>query len=208
MKLLASKSAAVKVLASVALVGTAASVAGLGTFGAFTDTTAADQSVATGKLDIGTNTSTQSVGVAATNMIPGDNIQRSFTLNRSSDTDAGNIGGVTLTTAGATSNLLTGASGLKLKIEECSVAWTKSPTTNDLNCTGTGVPAATVVLPEGAVVQSLQSLPAVATSLNSNAVSYLKVTMTLPSAADNTFQGLSNTINFKFDATQRANKAL
>src|SRR5215218_9940334 len=105
MKLLASKSAAVKVLASVALVGTAASVAGLGTFGAFTSTTTASQAVSTGKLVLSTTAGAQDFGLPVTNMVPGDTIQRSVTLTRSTDTEA--FGAVRLTSTTDTPNLLT-----------------------------------------------------------------------------------------------------
>ena len=47
-------------------------------------------------------------------------------------------------------------------------------------------------------------LAAATTALNATgAASNLRISLTLPEAADNTFQGLSNTIGFTFDATQR-----
>ena len=46
-----------------------------------------------------------------------------------------------------------------------------------------------------------------ASTLNAAATSYLRVTLSLPESADNTFQGLSNTIKFTFDATQRTAEA-
>ncbi|GAA4381981.1 TasA family protein [Nocardioides caricicola] len=196
MKLIATKSAAVKVLASAALVGGAASVAGLGTFGAFTSTTSASQDVATGKVVL---SSTSTFGTPVTNMVPGDTIARTVTLTRSADTEA--FGGVKLTTAGTSSNLLTSdtTNGLQLKVEECSVAW------NNGACSGT---TTTVVAQRGVV--GATDIPA-STLANLNAAgktANLKVTLTLPATADNTFQGLQNTINFTFDATQRAAKAL
>jgi spore coat-associated protein N len=203
MKLLASKSATVKVLASVALVGGAASVAGLGTFGAFTSTTTASESVATGKVVLSSTGGAQGFGTAVTGMVPGDTIQRSVVLARSSDTEA--FGGVRITTAGTASNLLTSDAnkGLQLKVEECSVAWVKSG--NDLTCSGT----TTAVVAQRAVVGATDVPAATLSNLNGvDKVAHLKVTLTLPTDADNTFQGLQNTINFTFDATQRAAKAL
>jgi len=207
MKLLASKSAAVKVLASVALVGTAASVAGLGTFGSFTDTTSASQSVSTDKLDLGTATSQQSVGVAASKMVPGDTIQRSVTLTRSADTESG-FGSVKLTSSTATPNLLTtdAVNGLQVKVEECPVAWVKAATTNDLTCSGQ---VDEVVTQRAVLAGTGADLAHVTSSLNAvGRTANLKITLTLPASADNTFQGLSNSITFTFDATQRAAKAL
>src|SRR5689334_6298427 len=139
MKLLASKSAAVKVLASAALVGGAASVAGLGTFGSFTSTTSASQDVATGKVVL---SSTSTFGTPVTNMVPGDTIARTVTLTRSTDTEA--FGSVKITTAGTSSNLLTSdaTNGLQMKVEECSVAWSNG------SCSGT----TTTVIAQRAVV--------------------------------------------------------
>ena len=41
-------------------------------------------------------------------------------------------------------------------------------------------------------------------ALSANGVANLMVTLTLPTSADNTFQGKSSTINFAFTGTQRA----
>lgn len=206
MKLLASKSAAVKVLASVALVGTAASVAGLGTFGAFTSTTTASQAVSTGKLVLSTTAGPQDFGLAVTNMVPGDTIQRSVTLTRSNDTDA--FGTVKLTSATDTPNLLTSdaTNGLQLKVEECSVAWVKAASTNDLTCAGQ---VDTLVTQRAVLAGTGADLAHATSSLNGTGkTANLKVTLTLPAEAGNSFQGLTNTIKLTFDATQRAAKAL
>ena len=206
MKLLASKSTAVKVLASVVLVGTAASVAGLGTFGAFTSTTTASHDVSTGKLVLSTTAGAQDFGLPVTNMVPGDTIQRSVTLTRSTDTEA--FGSVKLTSSADVSNLLTTdtTNGLQLKVEECSVAWVKAANTNDLTCAGQ---VDTLVTPRAVLAGTGADLAHATTSLNGTAkAANLKVTLTLPADAGNSFQGLTNTIKFTFDATQRAAKAL
>ena len=201
---LGTSSTAVKVLASVVLVGGAASVAGLGTFGSFTSNTSASQAVGDGKVVLTSAGGAQGMTVGASNLVPGDTVQRSVVLTRSSDTES--FGSVKLTTAGATSNLLTtdATNGLRLKVDQCSVAWAKAANTNDLTCSGT----TTAVLPDRAVVGANTDLPVALASLNgSTATSNLRVTLTLPTAADNDFQGLSNSITFTFDATQRAAQA-
>lgn len=207
MKLLATKSAAVKVLASVALVGGAASVAGLGTFGAFTSTTSASQDVATGKVVLTSTGGAQGFSAPVTNMVPGDTIQRSVVLTRSNDTEA--FGSIKLTTtATSTPNLLTtdATNGLQLTVEACPVAWAKAANTNDLTCSGQ---VDTVVTKRAVLAGTGSDLAYVTNALNSaGKTANLKVTLTLPESADNNFQGLSNTINFTFDATQRAAKAL
>ncbi len=196
-----SRRTTAKVLASVALVAGAASVAGLGTFGAFTSTTSASQEVATGKLTIGlTQSATAGTTIAASNLVPGDTVQRAVTLTRSSDTEA--FGSVKLTTSPTVSNLLSSdaGNGLQLKLDQCSTAWTKVGSTSELTCAGTTTP----VLASRAVVGTNLDLAAPATALNGTAAaSNLRISLSLPEAAGNTFQGLSNTIGFTFDATQR-----
>ena len=72
---------------------------------------------------------------------------------------------------------------------------------NDLTCSGVNTP----VVAQRAVIGTNLDLAAATTALNAaGATSNLRVTLTLPTAADNAFQGLNNTVNFTFDATQRA----
>jgi spore coat-associated protein N len=205
--LFGARSTAIKIFASVVLVGGAASVAGLGTFGSFTSTTDASASVSTGKVVLTSAPgSVRGLDVAATNMVPGDNIQRSIALTRSTDTQS--FGSVKLTTTAGSVNNLTNAAvanSMQLKIDQCSVAWVKAPASNDLTCSGTTTP----VVAQRAILGSAIDLAPATTTLNTAAaVSNLRVTMSLPTEADNTFQGLSNTVTFTFDATQRANTSL
>lgn len=200
----AARSSSTKILASVVLVAGAASVAGLGTFGAFTSTTSASENVGTGKVVIGLSQhATLGTTVAATNLVPGDVVQRAVTLTRSADTEA--FGSVKLTTAGSTANLLTSnvSDGLQLAIDQCTGGtWTKAASTNDLTCTGGTVTSIVAARP---VVGTNLDLGAATTALNAaGAKSELRLTLSLPATADNNFQGLSNTISFTFDATQRA----
>ena len=202
---LGTRKTAVKIFASVVLVGGAASVAGLGTFGSFTSTTSANTATGTGKVVLSTASSVRGLDVSATNLVPGDTVERTVTLTLSSDTES--FGSVKLTTAGTASNLLTtdAVNGLQLKVDQCSVAWTKPANSNALTCSGTTTP----VIAQRAVVGSTLDLGAATTTLNSSAAaSNLRVTVSLPATADNAFQGLANTINFTFDATQRAAQSL
>jgi spore coat-associated protein N len=191
-----------KVLASVVLVAGAASVAGLGTFGAFTSTTSASESVATGKVVLGlTQHTALGTTVAAHELVPGDTVQRAVVLTRSSDTET--FGSVKLTTVGGTANKLTTdpTHGLQLAVDQCSTGWAKAATTNELTCSGT----VTSVVASRAVVGANLDLGAATTALNAaGAAANLRISLSLPATADNTFQGLSNTIAFTFDATQRA----
>jgi spore coat-associated protein N len=198
---LAASSTAVKIFASVVLVGGAASVAGLGTFGAFTSTTTASETVTSGKVILSSAAGAVSMATSVTDMVPGDVAQRAVTLSRSTETTS--FGSVKLTTAGSAANVLTSnaVNGLQLKIDQCSVAWTKAATTNDLTCSGT----TTAVVAQRAVIGTDIDLAAATTSLNaSGATSFLRVSVSLPTTADNAYQGLTNTLTFTFDGTQRA----
>lgn len=190
-----------KIFASVVLVGGAASVAGLGTFGSFTDTTSASESVSAGKVDINLSQhASLGTTVAATNLVPGDTIQRAVTLTRSADTEK--FGSVLLSTTAGTANLLSSdaTNGLQLAVDQCSIAWAQVGTTNQLTCAGT----TTSVLASRAVVGTNLDLGAATTALNAaGAASNLRLSMTLPVSAGDTFQGLTNAVTFKFDATQR-----
>jgi spore coat-associated protein N len=202
--MLKTSAATTKILASVVLVAGAASVAGMGTFGAFTSTTSASETVGTGKVVIGLSQhASLGTTVAASNLVPGDTVQRAVTLTRSTDTEA--FGSVKLTTAGSTANLLTSdvSHGLQLAIDQCTGGtWTKAASTNDLTCTGGTV---TSILAASPVVASARDLAAATTALNgAGAKSELRLTLSLPTTANNDFQGLSNSITFTFDATQRA----
>ncbi|WP_299057501.1 TasA family protein [uncultured Nocardioides sp.] len=190
-----------KVLASVVLVAGAAGVAGLGTFGSFTSSTAADQAVSTGTVTLtSAGQATRGLDVAATNLVPGDTVQRAVQLTRASNSET--FGSVKLTTAASATNLLStdATNGLKLKVDQCSVAWTKAAGSNELTCSGT----TTNLVAQRAVIGQNLDLGAATTSLNSaDKVANLRAELVLPTAADNTFKNLSTTITFTFDATQR-----
>ena len=78
-----------KVVGSLAIAGTAAAVAGLGTFGTFTDsTTPVATTVATGTLDINLAqpSGAYAIPVTTTNFVPGDSITRSVNLSNDGST--------------------------------------------------------------------------------------------------------------------------
>ncbi|HEY8699470.1 MAG TPA: TasA family protein [Arthrobacter sp.] len=186
-----------KILASVALVGTAAAVAGMGTYGAFTSTTSASQSVTTGTvtIDLGTGAS-NTLAVAVTGLLPGDSVEKFATLTNTGNSALNNI---TLTASTSSPTLLTSdtSKGLQLTIESCPTAWTVVAGGAD-TCSGT----VTTVLAKSPVIGANKALAGLA-SLASSGADNLKVTTTLPTTADNTFQGLTSTIDFAFTGTQR-----
>lgn len=189
------------VVASIGLLGAAASVAGLTTFATFTDSDSAAQSVNTGVVDIalGTvGTAGNRLTVAATGIVPGDTMQRAFTLsNTSTDT----MGSITLTTTATTSSLLDtdATNGLQMTIERCSVPWTESGVSPAFtySCSGT----TTTVLASRAIAGSNLALSNL--TLTAGATDNLRLTLALPTTAGNSFQNLASTIQYAFTATQR-----
>jgi predicted ribosomally synthesized peptide with SipW-like signal peptide len=185
-----------KILASVALAGTAAAVAGMGTFGAFTATTSASQKVEAGTIKIGIGEKGNTMTTDISGMLPGDSTTKFVTLANSGDS---NLGTVTLKTAAVkgTESLLTSdaTKGLQISIESCPEAWTGAD--GKFTC-APGAVAALITTPVTGsnVLSGLSSIAA-------GKSDYLKITAALPEAADDTFQGKGSTVNFTFDATQR-----
>lgn len=196
------KSTTGKVLASTALVAAAASVAGLGTYGAFTSTTSASETVASGTVNVAlgaTGTAANRLSVAASGLVAGDTVQRAVTL---SNTGNQNLSAITLTTAATPSSKLDtdAVNGLQLTVDACSVPWAEAGTSPAFTYTCSGT--VTQVLAPRAVVGANMALAGL-NSLTSAAADNLRVTVTLPAAADNSFQGLSSTVGFSFTGTQR-----
>ncbi len=197
------KSTSGKILASVALLGVAASVAGLGTYGSFTSSTSASQAVSAGRVAVQlgtTGTAANRFNVAATALVPGDTLQRVATI---SNTGNQSFGGVTLTTTavGTPSKLTTDAvNGLQLVVDSCSVPWTEAGVAPAYTYTCAGT--VTGVAPKRAIIGANTPLTNLA-SITPGKTDNLRFTATLPVSADNTFQGLSSTANFTFTATQR-----
>lgn len=191
-----------KIVASVAVLGSAASVAGLGTFGTFTSSTSASTTVATGTVAIalGTaNSATNRLTMGATGLVPGDTMQRAADLTNGGTQ---NLASVALTTNATSSSLLdtSTAMGLQLKVDSCPTAWTEAGTSPAFTYTCSG--SITTLLASTPVIQTGQTLAAL-NALTAGGVDHLRVTLTLPATADNTLQGLSSTIAFTFLGTQR-----
>ncbi len=189
-----------KVFGSIAVLGAAASVAGLGTFASFTSSTSASQAISSGSVSIalGATGPANRLTVAASGLVPGDTVQRAVDLT-SSSTDP--LGSVTLQTSGTPNNaLLTDANGLTVKVDKCSVAWTESGTAPayTYTCSGTN----TSVLGAGAVGNTT-SLSGLAALSSGSSTDHLLVTLALPAAATNALQGLSTSITYAFNGTQR-----
>jgi len=189
-----------KLLATVALLGAAASIAGLGTYATFTSTVSQSHTIASGTVTIAlgaTGASTNRLNIGASGLAPGDTIQRSVDLINSGSLD---LASVTLTTTASPSSLLDtdATNGLQMVIDKCSQAWTESGPPYTYTCGGT----TSSVLASRAVIGSSLALSNLG-STTAGASDHLRVTLTLPSGAGNTFQNQSSTITYTFTGTQR-----
>ncbi|WP_244930449.1 CalY family protein [Nocardioides sp. W7] len=195
-----------KVLASVALVTGAAAVAGLGTFGAFTSTTAAAQNVGTGTVAISSDKS-GSLSAPVTGMVPGDTVDRAIKLTNTGSETFGNV----YLTATATGDQVlvdpTAANSLRVAIDSCATPWTAKAGTTELTC----ATAPVSIVAEKTVGTSGLDLPKLTDELNGTAkAANLRVRLALPynkTANDNALQGKTAALNLTFDATQRAGQA-
>lgn len=171
-------------------------------FGAFTASTGVTHDVGSGTMTLAlgaTGSVTNRMDVAAADIAPGDTIQRTLTI-----TPGGSVAmtGIELTLTAPTSSLLdTDADdGLQVVIERCTVQWTEAGPPYTYTCGGStsDVVAATSV--DALVDAGTTALANEATA----AANHLRVTLTFPATADDTFQGLSTTLDFEWSGAQRA----
>ena len=136
---LANSSTARKVVGSLGVLGTAAAVAGMGTFGNFTDsTTPVATTIQSGTLSIDLSQPGYAVPVTTTGFVPGDSMTRAVNLVNDGNSP---LGSVTLSSSATASSVLTTdvTNGLQLTVKKCSVAWTQGGTASaaTYTCSGT-----------------------------------------------------------------------
>jgi spore coat-associated protein N len=184
-----------KLVASCAVIGAAAAIAGLGTFATFTSTTSASHTIASGTLTLSAPFSR--LGTGASPIAAGDTMQRGIDLSY-----AGSIsfGSATLTTSASPSSLLDTdtSNGLQIAIDKCSVAWTESGPPYTYTCGG----STSTVLASRALIGTDVALSNL--TLTAGTTDHLRVTITLPGAAGNTLQNQSSTLTYTFTGIQRA----
>ena len=183
-----------KLLLSIAVLGSAASIAGLGTFATFTSSTSASHTIASGTLSLTVPVSR--LGTGASPIAAGDTMQRAIDLSYSGTIS---FGSATLTTSATSSSLLDtdATNGLQIAIDKCSQAWTESGPPYTYTCGGSTSP----VLASRALIGSAIALSNL--TLTAGSTDHLRVTVTLPSSADNTLQNKSSTIDYTFAGVQR-----
>jgi hypothetical protein len=191
-----------KVIGSLGIIGAAAAVAGMGTFGNFTaSTTPTSTTVNSGTLSISLSQQGYAIPATTSNFLPGDSMTRAVNLVNNGGSPLGSVSlGVT---AGAPSVLTTDVSnGLQLAVKSCSVAWTQGGTAQapTYTCSGT-----TSTVASGPVVGN-STLPGL-NSLGAGGTDYLTFSISLPTSAGNTFQGLSAPLTLTFTGVQATGSA-
>lgn len=186
-----------KLLLSLSALGAAGAIAGLGTFASFTSSTSASHTVASGTVTLNLG-AVNRLTVGATGIAPGDTLQRAFDLTNAGTLD---MASVSLTSTATTSSLLDtdATNGLQMVIDRCSNAWTESGPPYTYTCSGT----TTTVVASRAVIGSNVAMPALS-ALSAGGTDHLRLTLTFPAAAGNTFQNQSSTLQYTFTGTQRA----
>ena len=184
-----------RLVGSVGVLGAAAAVAGMGTFGAFTDsTTPAVVSLDSGVVSIALSAAdgSASVPLSFAGVVPGSSVTQGIDLVNDGSSA---LASVDLTTAATTSSVLDTDTvhGLQMSVQSCSVAWTP-----DFACTGT----VRTLQAAGPVVRST-TLTAPA-SLAAGVTDHLAVTLQLPASAGDAFKQQSSQLALTFSTLQRA----
>src|SRR5690349_13341715 len=201
-KNIASSPTARKNVGSLGVLGAAAAVAGLGTFGTFTDsTTPIPATIASGTLSIDVSQPGFAVPVTTSNFVPGDSLTRSINLVNDGSSP---LGSVSLLTSVQTPSVLTtdATNGLQLAVKKCSVPYTQGGTASAATYTCSGTE--TVLASGPAVSNYTLNNPA---ALNAGGTDYLTFSISLPTSADNSFQGKSAALSLTFTGTQRTGSA-
>lgn len=191
---------------ALAALGLGAALAGSGALATWTATTTAGNTVAAGTVLIAlgnTGASTNRLTVNASGLVPGDTVQRSFDITNTGSQD---MASVALTTTASPSSLLDTdtTNGLQMVVDRCSVAWTESGSSPAFTYSCSG--STTTIVSSRAVIQSALTMAGLS-SLVAGGTDHLRLTLTFPSTAGSSFQGLSSTLAYSFLGTQRAGTA-
>jgi hypothetical protein len=201
------RSTAAQIVGTVGVLGVAATIAGLGTLGNFTDSTApVDTTVDTGVLSIDVADAGDSLAMPFGGglILAGDS--RSYRLDLVNDGDSA-LSSVTMTSRATASSILDTdtVNGLQLTATNCSVPWTVSNSVYSCAGTPTTFYSGPIVVSGGSGSGSI--IPAAA-SLAAGGVDHLLLTATLPAGASgDAFEGATSSLEFFFSGTQRAGSA-
>lgn len=192
------RATALKLVASAGVLATAVGVAGLGTFGGFTDSTApVAVDVESGVLSIDVSDAGGSGSIPFDGGLFRAGESRSHYIDLVNDGDTA-LSSVTLATWASESSILDSdaVNGLQLSVQSCSEAWA-----------GTSCGGAVETFYDGPFVVT-DHLLAGAASLEPGEVDHLRLVASLPASASGAaFQNVSSTLNLVFTGTQRDGEA-
>lgn len=208
-----------KLIVTMGVLTVLSTLATIGTYAAFTaSTSTADNSFSSGTLTLTNDHSASTLLVIDNKLIPGDTITGYLNVTNGGTEDVVGYEVSAALGTGAVSNNLTDATkagSLKMAVTRCSVAWASGA------CSGTTtalVPASNVLgtyslinngnafctkdPSQTASLRTSRGVTCDTTIDNTNAVDHLKVVVSFPSSADNTYQGLSTAIHFNLSGGQ------
>ncbi len=207
MRTIADRSITRKVVGSLAVLGAAAAVAGLGTYGTFTDSTSpVDTTVQTGTLSINLAQPWGSVGIPVTTsgFVPGDSMTRAVDLLNDGGAALGSVS-LQASVTSVLNELVTDATNsLQPAVKACSVMWTQGGTTSAPTYTCSGTERTILSAPVANTGNVPLDNPA---SLAAGGSDQLTFSVSMPTSADNSFQGKSASLSLTFVGTQRAGTA-
>jgi hypothetical protein len=193
------------ILAGLGLLAATAAVAGLATFGNFTDSTTPSQtSLSSGVLSIRVSVpggAPRGIPLNTTGFVPGASITGLLNLDNDGTVP---LSSIRLATTATTSNALVTdpTNGLQLTLQECSRRWTVGGTTDDPTYTCDQTQR---TLYSGRVI-STAVLPS-PDSLAPGGTDNLVYTVSLPATAGDSFQGLTTGVTLAFAAAQAPGSA-
>lgn len=194
-----------KIALAGALLGAGSALAFQEAFASWTSgVTGGPQSITSGTVTIAlgaTGAETNRLTVAASNVAPGDTISRSVDL---SNVGTLNLASITFgISASPSTSLDTDATnGLQIAVRSCSVAWTESPAPYTYTCSGPGATTTHVLTSSVSALESSPAdLPGV-NALTAGHTDHLVVTLSLPTTAPTSMEGLTSSLSYNFTGTQ------
>jgi hypothetical protein len=190
-----------RLVGSLGVLATAAVVAGITTFGTFTDsTTPVDATVDTGVLSIELSGAVNNATVPAVTggLLPGDTQATPFDLWNAGTVDWSSVTFQSWATGSSLLDTNT-ANGLQLTLQSCTQSWAVAGP-GSYSC-----PGQVATFYSGPII--MQTALANAGTLRAGGVDHLLATVALPQAAGNEFKGQVSNLSFTFTATQRPGTA-
>lgn len=196
-----------RVALSLAAVLASTAVFSIGAAASFTTSVGANQDIGSGTVSLALGApgaATNRLTVDASDIAPGDTIQRSVDLVNDGTID---LASATLTTTAPTSSRLDTDTthGLQMVVDSCSVPWTETTAASggyEYACSE----VVSTLISSRPVIGSNLDLAGI-DALTAGATSHLRVTLELPSSADDSFQDQSSTIAYSFAGIQRAGES-